>query len=76
MAEIYGTCGHKIESSWFNSDDGHIAVKSQSRDGSKAVDYILVCEECLKFYELSGLILKTSIDVEKYLDGPDEPALY
>lgn len=44
-----------------------IHIKGQCKDGSKSVDYVTLCNKCLKWYRAKGLELKTKKERDKWL---------
>ena len=64
------TCGH-IEESYADSEN-HIAIRSQDREGNNAIDFIVVCDKCKKYYEKSNSILKTKEEQNDYLKIENE----
>ena len=62
---IIATCGHKLKES--EGMGTTIAVKDYSKDGSRAVAWITVCDKCLKWYKRKKLILKTEKEENKWL---------
>jgi len=55
---MIATCGHEITNEWFDRHKGEIAIKNVDRYGETCIDYMIVCPECLKEYEKSGLIIE------------------
>jgi len=64
---VTASCGHKL-----TKEEGlgtTIAVKDQSKDGSKAIGYPTVCNKCLKWYRKNKLELKTEKEQERWLNS-------
>ena len=56
------TCGHEQEMG------ETVAVKSFTKDGSRAVDFPTLCRECLNRYEKDKQILQTEQDQDNWLN--------
>ena len=62
---IIATCGHKLKES--EGMGTTIAVKDYSKDGSRAVAWITVCDKCLKWYKRKKLIFMAAKEIQEYL---------
>ena len=58
-----GTCRHEIE------EEKTIAIKDFSKDGSRVVAYVTLCNKCLKLYSDNNLELKTKQEQRCWLYG-------
>lgn len=58
MGKIIGTCGHEISLDWFMSQKGAILVKDKDRERQDCVSSLVVCPQCLIWYEKLGIIIK------------------
>jgi hypothetical protein len=71
---ITATCGHTLTE---EEDLGFpITVKSLSREGSRAVDYLTVCAKCREWWHTTDAVLEPGTENEwlfrgeKSLDSP------
>ena len=58
MGKIIGTCQHELTLDWFNSEKGAICIKDIDREGKDCKAYLVVCPQCLEWYQKENLIIK------------------
>jgi hypothetical protein len=62
---VIATCGHKLtEKERLGTS---IYIKSYARDGSRAVDYVTLCDGCLERERKTGFELKTKKERDEWL---------
>jgi hypothetical protein len=55
---IIGTCGHRIDRTNKNSLGFPIAIKDYDKEGNEVISFLIVCKDCLKWYQKENLIIK------------------
>jgi len=60
------TCGHGIDTEWFESTDGEIIIKDYDKVGDRVASYCVVCKNCLTMYR--DIELEPS-EVDPWLEG-------
>jgi len=72
MAEVIGTCGHKLR----GVDDNMLTIKDHFNDYDKwmierCIAYVCVCDKCAKKYEKMGIVLHNQTAIDSWLnDSP------
>ena len=56
--KIIGTCQHELMDDWFKGGKGAICIKEQDREGKDCIAYLVVCPQCLEWYQRNNLIIK------------------
>ena len=68
---VIGSCGHELTEK--EKLGIPISIKDNSRDGSKAISYICVCDKCFKMYKKKKLILETKKEEAQWLGISKKP---
>jgi len=68
MGTVIATCGHQLTKA--EELGTTIAVAGYARDCGRAVDYLTVCDKCLKWYERKKLRL-TEQQADEWLSAPN-----
>jgi hypothetical protein len=59
------TCGHEVESYDAAND---IITQGYTRENTKCINYMVVCNECLKEYKESGELFESDEAATEWLD--------
>ena len=63
---IIASCGHTLSES--EGMGISLAIKGQSKDGSRCIRYIVACQKCATRYMADGQVLETKQDEYNYLN--------
>jgi len=55
---IIGTCCHEVTGTGKDGMGYPIAVKDTDKEGNPCIAYIVVCADCLKWYQENKLIIE------------------
>ena len=68
MAEVIGTCGHKLR----GVDDNMLTIKDHINDYDEwtikcCTAHVCVCDKCAKRYEKMGIVLHNQAAIDSWL---------
>jgi hypothetical protein len=58
MGSVFGTCGHDVTNTGEHGMGFPIAIKDTDREGNTCISHIVVCADCLKWYQKKKLIVE------------------
>jgi len=76
MAEVIGTCGHKLR----GIDDNRLIIKDHFNDYDewtikRCISYVCVCDQCAKKYEKWKIVLHNQTEIDNWLNDSQKHIL-